>query len=432
MKTTKTTENIKVSTAYSTFSVLFYINRQKVKKSGLCPLMGRISINAEIFQFSAKMDVDPDLWDAHTCREKGKSRHALEVNRHIERLTNDISRYHADIVEEQGYVTAELVKNALNGIGRKKDNLLELFAEHNEEYTKRIGVNRVKRSIVAYKAVYKQLQNFLAIHYEAQDISLGQLTLSFIQNFDSYLRQEKGFTPYTVSSYTILLRKIIRRAISQGTLRINPFADYIPEQPPRKRRHMTQEELDKFMQVEIASQRVCHTRDMFVFATFTGLSYVDMCNLSEEHIRREKNGRLWIRIRRQKTGSECEILLLDIPLRIMEKYKSERKTEKIFNMVAISCVSVNLEKVARLCGIERRITYHMARHNFGTLVTLSQGVPLETVSRMMGHKCFRTTQIYARMTNRKVNEDMKRLATRIGNKYKAPEDTRTVSSRKKK
>lgn len=386
----------------------------------MCPLMGRISINAEMAQFSAGLDIDPKLWDAKAYRLTGRSRHAAKANYQIKQLTEKINRYYKQILDEQGYITAELVKNAIGGIGRKKENLLELFREHNDEYAKQVGVTRSPETMRNYISVYNQTQSFLCSHYHAKDIPMRQLELSFIEKFDSFMRIEQGFTAHTVSSYTIMLRKIIRRAISQGTLHKNPFAAYIPEQPPRKHRHMTREELDKFMNVSIASKRVCHTRDMFLFATFTGLSYADMCNLSEEHIH-EENGSLWIKIKRQKTSSPCNIPLLDVALQIMEKYKPERKGSKVFNMIYLSCMNVNLKKVARLCGIERTVTYHQSRHNFGTLVTLSQGVPLETVSQMMGHKCIKTTQIYAKLTRQKVNEDMKKLSDRIGGKYKLPD-----------
>lgn len=413
-----TKKNNHTTTAYSTFAVLFYINRQKIKKNGMCPLMGRISINAEIAQFSAGIDVDPKLWDAKTYRLTGRSRQAVEANFQIKQLREKINRYYKEILEEQGYITAELVKNAVSGIGRKKENLLELFREHNDEYAKQVGITRSPETMRNYISVYNQTKSFLRTHYNAEDIPLRQLELSFIEKFDSFMRIEQRFTAHTVSSYTIMLRKIIRRAISQGTLHKNPFASYIPEQPPRKRRHMTQEELDKFMNVSIASKSLCHTRDMFLFATFTGLSYADMCNLSEEHIHTEKDGSPWIKIKRQKTRSQCNIPLLDIPLQIMEKYKSERKGSKIFNMINLSCMNVNLKKIAKLCGIEKRITYHQSRHNFGALITLSQGVPMETVSQMMGHKCIKTTQIYAKLTRQKLNEDMKKLSSCIGEKYK--------------
>jgi len=404
--------------SYSTFAFLFYINRQKIKKNGMCPLMGRISINAEMVQFSAGIDIDPACWNAKNYRMRGRSRLAVKVNHHIEQLTKRIKRYYKEILDEQGYITAELVKNAVSGIGRKKENLLELFKEHNEEYAKQIGITRSEGSLRTYISVYKQVERFLHVHYGMEDMALRQLELSFIEKFDSYLRIERGLTAYTVSSYTIILRKMVRRAISQGILHRNPFASYIPEQPPRKRRHMTQEELNKFMDTPLSSQRLIHTRDMFLFSTFTGLSYADLRNLSEHHIHKERDGSLWIRIKRQKTGMECNIRLLELSRKIMDKYSLERKTEKIFNVIGISSMEANLKKIAAQCGIEKHITYHQSRHNFGTLITISQGVPLETVSQMMGHKCFRTTQIYAKLTRQKVNEDIKRVSERIGKKYK--------------
>lgn len=413
----KKDKNKNTGTAYSTFSAIFYINRNKIKKNGLCPLMGRISINTEVAQFSAKMDVDPSLWDAKAYRMKGKSRHAVEVNRHIEKMTADINRHYKDILDTQGYITAELVKNAVNGIGQKKETLMTLFEEHNEEYARQIGITRKKGSFKIYEAAFIQLRKYIQLYYGTEDIPLRKLEYSFIEKFDTYLRIERKYSAYTVSGYTIILRKIIRRAIGQGSLRCNPFAAYIPEQPPRKRRHMTQEELELFINTPVVSRPLCHTKDMFIFCCYTGLSYADLRNLSKEHIYREKDGSRWIKISRQKTGSECMIRLLDIPLQIMEKYAGERKTDKIFNVVGLSSTIVNLNKIARLCGIEKHITFHMARHNFATLITLSQGVPLETVSRMMGHKCMRTTQIYAKMTHQKINEDIKKLTERIGKKF---------------
>jgi len=426
---TDTIKNKEINTVYSTFAVLFYINRQKVKKNGLCPLMGRISINAEIAQFSAGIDIDPALWDAKAYRMTGKSRHAGEVNHHIKQLTESIKAYHKEILDEQGYITAELVKNAITGIGRKKENLLELFRQHNDEYGKQAGINRAEKYIVIYKTVYRHVERFILTHYGMEDIPLRKLELSFIEKFDTYLRVELGFSAHTISTYTIILRKMIRLAIGQGILRKNPFATFIPEQPPRKRRHMTQEELDKFMRTPISSKPLCHTRDMFVFSTFTGLSYADLCNLSQHHIYKERNGSMWIQIKRQKSGVECNIQLLDIPRQIIEKYKPERKDDRIFNTRCLNTVEVNLKKIAKLCGIEKQISYHMSRYNFATLITLSQGVPLETVSRMMGHKCFRTTQIYASLTRQKINEDMKRVSERIGRQYKLP-DNKTKNNEK--
>lgn len=410
------------SKRYSTFAVLFFINKAKIKKNGLCPVMGRISVNAEMTQFSAKIDIAPALWDAKSYRMKGKSKESVQANRELDKLTKEITGYYDELVAEQGYVTAELVKNMLLGIGRKQTSLLAILEEHNEEYKQRIGLNRKASTYKHYTVLYKHLSHFLQSKYDMKDIPLKQLTYSFIEEFDFYLRMEKRHSPSTIGGNMILLKKMVRRAINQGTLLRDPFAYYVPEQPPKKCRHMTTEELNKFMSTSIASDSLRHTRDMFIFGCFTGISYADLCNLSTEHISREDDGSLWIHMKRQKTGSECHVRLLDIPLQIIEKYKSERKGSEIFNIVKASTTNANLKRIAKLCGVERNITFHMSRHNFGTLITLSQGVPLETVSRMMGHLGIKTTQIYAKLTNQKINEDMKLLSDSLTNKFKVYED----------
>jgi site-specific recombinase XerD len=405
----------------STFTVLFYVNRDKVKQSGLCPVMGRITIDTKVAQFSTKTDVDSTLWDIKTGRAIGKNSQSILVNRAIDRLTQEINKFYTEMVDKQGYVTAELVKNALYGIGRKQDMLLKLFNEHNQEFKLRVGVNRVEDTYSSYLRSYRHLFNFLSQKYGMEDIALDKLNLNFIDAYDFYLRVDRQMTQNTILGHLIILKKIIRRAIHQGILNRDPFVNYIAEQPEKQRRHLKLEEIDKIMQVPIASKKVCHTRDMFIFCCFTGLAYSDIRNLSQINITTQTDGSLWINIKRQKTKSECNIRLLDIPKQIIDKYRNDRKSDKVFNMISLASICRNLEKIAILCGIEH-ITFHMARHNFGTHITLSQGVPIETVSRMMGHRSIATTQIYAKITNKKVNEDMKLLSERIADKYAVFED----------
>ena len=405
----------------STFTVLFYVNRDKVKQNGLCPVMGRITIDTKVAQFSTKADVDSTLWDIKTGRAIGKSSQAILVNRAIDHLTQEINKFYTEMVDKQGYVTAELVKNALYGIGRKQDMLLKLFNEHNQEFKLRVGVNRVEDTYSSYLRSYRHLFNFIRHKYDIEDIALDKLNLNFIDAYDFYLRVDRQMTQNTILGHLIILKKMIRRAIHQGILNRDPFVNYIAEQPEKQCRHLKSEEIDKIMQIHIESKKVCHTRDMFIFCCFTGLSYSDIRNLSQGHLTTQVDGSLWISIKRQKTKGECNIRLLDIPKQIIDKYRNDRKSDKVFNMISLASICRNLEKIAVLCGIEH-ITFHMARHNFGTHITLSQGVPIETVSRMMGHRSIATTQIYAKITNKKVNEDMKLLSERITDKYAVFED----------
>ncbi len=406
-----------------TFSVMFYINKTKIKKSGMCQVLGRITIDTGIAQIGTKVEIHPDIWDGKAGRAIGKSKQALTVNRTIDALKVKIDGHYNELVESRGFVTAEMVKNALNGIGHRPETLLKLFEEHNTEFAKRVGVNRVKETLWHYNRSYELLKMFIDEKLKAEDVTLRSLTLTFIDTFDLYLRVDRLLAQATIAGHLINLKKIVRRAVSQGTIKRDPFITFNPEQPPKKCRHLKAEEIDRLMKVHIENDRVRHTRDMFIFSTFTGLAHVDLTKLSDKHLIREDDDSLWIRINRSKTGAESNIKLLDIPIRIIEKYRNERKDDRIFNVAIIAAMCSHFRKLEKLCDIEH-ITFHMARHNFGTHITLSEGVPIETVSRMMGHSSISTTQLYAKITDKKLSEDSKRLSGRITGKYAVFEDER--------
>lgn len=308
----------------STFAILFYINRTKARKDGSCQLLCRLTIDTDVAQIGTKVTVDPSVWDGKAGRTIGKSKRALEVNQAIKVLSDKITDHYHQIQESLGFVNAEMIKNALLGVNQKQITLVKLFKEHNEEYEKRIGVDRVRESLYGYIRTLELLRLFLEEKYEQEDISLRSLNLTFIDAFDLYLRSERLLGQHSISNHLIYLKKMTRRAVSQGTLKRDPFSTFIPEQPERKCRHLTAEELERLMSIHIDEDNIRHTRDMFVFSTFTGLAYSDLYNLSEEHLKAESDGSLWIHIKRQKTKTACCIRLLELPLKIMDKYKNER------------------------------------------------------------------------------------------------------------
>lgn len=394
-----------------TFSILFYINRTKIRKDGLCQLLCKVSIDTEAEQIGTKVFVEPSVWNPNTGRADGRSRNALEVNGAIDRITEQLQTHHKAIKSSLGFVTAALVKNAIMGVAQKPLTLMKLFEEHNEEFRKRVGVDRKKEAYEAYQLSYKHLHSFLRNKQETEDVTLRSLNLSFIDAYDLYLRKDLGMQQKTIHQHLYNLKKIARRAVAQGILRRDPFHTVHPPLPPLRSRHLKLEELARVMESRIEDPRLERMRDWFVFSTFTGLAYVDLKRLSTEHLRQEADGHWWIHIKRQKTGTDSTIRLLDIPLQIIEKYRAERQSDCIFNVYSRQYVYLLMSELGKHCGIEK-LTFHRARHNFGTHITLSQGVPIETVSRMMGHKSISTTQIYAKVTDRKVDEDMKRLQER--------------------
>lgn len=391
----------------STFAILFYINRTKIRKDGTCQLLCKVSIDAEWEQIGTKASVNPDIWNPETGRADGRSENAVTVNRAIDELTREITNHYNHIKKSLGFVTAELVKNAVKGIGQKPVTLLALFREHNEEFKKRIGVDRIKETYDSYQRSYKHLAVFVQEKKGVEDITLRSLDKVFYDDFEIFLQTDCKMKPKTVHEHMYRLKKMTMRAVSQGTLRRDPYCRLHPELPKRKSRHLKLEDLKILMSTQIDKPNLQRVRDWFIFSTFTGLAYADLKRLSVNDITQAEDGSWWIHIKRQKTDTPSVIKLLDVPLRIIEKYKHERQGDKVFNLYAREY----LIRLTRELGEEYGfyLTFHKARHNFGTHMTLSLGVPLETVSKMMGHTNITTTQIYAQVTDKKVDEDMKRL-----------------------
>ena len=285
--------------------------------------------------------------------------------------------------------------------------MLALFREHNEEFKKRIGVDRIKETYDSYQRSYKHLAAFIQEKKGVEDITLRSLDKVFYDDFEIFLQTDCKMKPKTVHEHMYRLKKMTMRAVSQGTLRRDPYCRLHPELPKRKSRHLKLEDLKTLMSTQIDKPNLQRVRDWFIFSTFTGLAYADLKRLSVNDITQAEDGSWWIHIKRQKTDTPSVIKLLDVPLRIIEKYKHERQGDKVFNLYTREY----LIRLTRELGEEYGfyLTFHKARHNFGTHMTLSLGVPLETVSKMMGHTNITTTQIYAQVTDKKVDEDMKRL-----------------------
>ena len=396
----------------STFSIIFYLNSSKIKKDGCCPVMGRITVDGSKVQFSMKSGIHPDCWDAQKGRASAKDKASLVLNRKIEQTKQSAKLIYQDLQESIGFVTAEQVRNKLLGVNNKAELLLQLFEEHNREFEKRVNVDKTKSSLTFYQNTFDHLSDFIKSKYGKNDYPLKQVDISFCKNFNAFLRTEKHLAISTVSKHIVHLKRIVAIAVQQGTILHERIKAYTPEKPQWNYRHISGEELDKLLSTLINHPSVCFIRDMFIFSCFTGLSYIDIYNLSEQHLKEEDDGSLWICIDRQKTGITSLIRLLDIPVQIIEKYRPERKSEKLFNMMSKRGLDKCLRKVEQACTINH-LEFHSARHSFATLICISNGVPIETISRMMGHKSIRTTQIYAEIKNLKIDEDMKKLSERI-------------------
>lgn len=354
----------------STFAILFYINRTKVRKDGMCQLLCKVSIDAASAQIGTKVTVDPSIWNAEG-RAEGRSRNAVEVNKAIDVLTEQIKGHYKQINESLGFVTAEMVKNALKGIGQKPLTLLALFREHNEEFHKRVGKDRTKESYESYVRSYNHLEAFVQTKCEQQDVTLRSLNRDFYDKFDLYLRQDCGLAQKTVHEHLYRLKKMTKRAVSQGTLRCDPYGKLYPELPKRKSRHLKLDDLKKIMERQPQKRNLQRVRDWFIFCTFTGLCYADLRRLSESHITQAGDGSWWIHIDRQKTDTPSAIRLLDIPLQIIEKYRSERRGDKIFNTYHRMCITTKSSKTINV-SLSLFESFVVGNKQFSTLLLIRQ------------------------------------------------------------
>ena len=390
----------------STFKLLFYINRQKVKKNGRCPIMGRVTLDGKISQYSTGLEIEPDLWDAKVGKAftdgrkigniTGEKRNELNrLNSLLEALEEKAKSAYRKNVDSYGFVSAEIIKNAVTGKSEVKETLLSLFDEHNEEYARRVGIDRTRHSYVRYLTTRKHIYNFLQYKYDLEDIPLRSLTMGFMTDFTFYFSTVLRLKVSAYNDYLILLHKMTRLALKKHILKRDPFAGHRIEKVPVNHRHLNMEQLEKLLNAKLPTYRLCHTRDLFVFSVFTGIGRADLANLTEDNIITKEDGSKWIHIARQKTKAECHIKLLDIPLRIIEKYKGEGKDGKLFFVPQTCNLCRSLKNIAEQCDLGCHLTFYQARHSFATLICLSNGVPIETISKMMGHHSIRTTQIYA-------------------------------------
>ena len=386
--------------------VSFYLKKSEADEQGECPIMGRLNVGKySEAAFSVKMTAPESAW--LSGRATGKSARSREINRQLDEIRASALSIYQDLFALREKVSAEEVKCILLGMAYGQETLVAFFLRFIKKFEKKVGVNRVEGTATSYKYACSHLIQFLNKEYNLSDIPFTALDRSFIDKYDLHLRTDCRLGAGTILLLTTHLMTVIRRAKSAGILTSNPFAGYEAERPAREIKYLTEQELERIMSTPLHNRKLYHIRDLFLFSCFTGLAYADLKRLSEKDIIQKEDGSQWIRIRRKKTDVASYVRLLDIPLRIIEKYKPERRSDKIFNVYCRSYLIKLTKEVGKQYGFY--MTFHKARHNFGTHITLSLGIPIETVSRMMGHTSITTTQIYAEVKSRKVDEDTKAL-----------------------
>ncbi len=395
--------------------VAFYLKKNESDSVGRCPVMGRLTVGGSECVFSAKMLAPYSLWVSG--RAKGKSAEAVEINRRLDELRASALAVYREQSAVRKRVTAEEVKCLLLGMAFGQETLLGYFRSYIEHFEKRIGVNRTAKSACTYRCTCEHVERFLSERLRLSDIPFSALDRSFIDKFDLYLRTERKLAPNTIVLYMSRLHTIINKAIAAGIITADPFAGYEPPRSERKRRYLTREELRRLMTTPLPSSRLYLVRDLFLFSCYTGISYGDMCRLTAANLETAEDGTVWIKAAREKTNVEFEIPLLDLPRHIINKYRDIMSDGRLLPMYGNSELNRGLKHLAAACGIDRKLTFHMARHTYATEIMLSHGVPMETVSRMLGHSRVDTTQIYAQVTDNKIDTDTQSLDERIAERF---------------
>ena len=399
----------------STFSVIFYLKKDKVRKDGTSPIMGRITVDGTQAQFSCKLSIKPNLWGIKGGRMVGKSVTARETNRMLDKFRAAITRHYQEIMERDSFVTAEKVRNAFLGLEYRRQTLIKAYDLFLEDYAKKIDCGmKAKSTLYKYNAVYDHLKDFLQSHYHVRDIALKEILPTFITDFEAYLRADCRLSPNTVWLYTFPVRMLLHKAVENGWLMRYPFAGYEIHKEETEKGFLTKEELGQLINAPKMNFKRTFIRDLFLFCAFTGLAYIDLKNLREGNIvSNPLDGSVWIHTYRQKTGVETNVRLLDIPLQIMKKYKGLCEDGRVFPVPSYNSCKMILRTVMKKCCIRKHITWHMARHTMATVVCLSNGMPIESVSSVLGHKCISSTQIYAKITNEKLNKEMNILSEKL-------------------
>ena len=398
----------------STFKILFYADKGK-EKDGIVPIMGRITINGTQCQFSCKHSIPLDMWDVKGNCAKGRSKEALQLNPDLDNIKAQIIKHYQHLADREAFVTAEMVRNSYQGFGSEYETLLNAFEKDIASFKKRVGKDRVISTLWAMQLSRKDTASFIESHYRRKDISMMELTPDFIKDFAAYLSTERGLASGTIWQRCMWLKGVVMRAHYNGKIPRNPFAQFHISPNCKEREFLTEEELKQVMTHDFEDANLAFVRDIFVFICWTALAFVDVKNLTTDDIV-DINGDKWIVSHRHKTNVPYQVKLMDVPLQIIERYKHLQEDKYVFGKLNYWSICKKLKKVIAACGIEKQISLHCGRHSWATLA-LSKGMPIESVSRVLGHTNIVTTQIYARITSQKLNDDLTMLGDKLNKSF---------------
>jgi len=395
----------------ATFTVNYYINRGKIRNNGLAPIIARITVNKERAEFAIGRHVDPENWNTQQGYVISDTKESKEINSYLILVRSNILFKKRELEEDGKQITARILKNSYLGIDTENKTILNVFKEHNERVEGLVNKDFAPGTLERYKTCYKHVEDFIKLKYHQSDMKLQDINPMFVSNFEFYLKTTRNCCNNTTIKYIKNFKKIIRIALANGWMKADPFSNISYHLDEVDMAYLTETELKLLMNKNFELERLQQVKDVYIFCCFTGLAFVDVMNLKYTDIE-DKDGRLWIKKKRQKTKNWCAIPLLEPALILMEKYRMHpRCIAKGCVMPVITNQKMNayLKEISDLSGIKKNLSTHTARHTFATTVTLANQVSMEVVSKMLGHSGINMTKKYARVVDDLINRDMQKL-----------------------
>lgn len=393
------------------FKVSYYVRSNYENKQGKSPLMIRIFLNGEMLNVgSSGICIDKKLWDSSTSRMKGRSSESLNLNAQLDNISSSLQTIFKKHEFDED-LTLDKIKSIFLGKNKVKTTFVEFYDKYLEDIKAQVGAGKSIALYHKYSAARKHFVNFLHTKYGRKDLMPGELTHLIIHDFEIYLRTVVALKPNSATKTLKFFKTVVIFAQKCGVMTHDPFLNHHFHLEHVDRGFLTDDEIRRIMERDFDILRPEAVRDIFIFSCFCGLAYIDVAHLTRENIVTLDN-RKWIIINRQKTNVQSNIPLMEIPQMIITKYEGKTKDGRLLPVLSNQKINAYLKEIADLCGIKKQLSYHLARHTFATM-SLSKGVPIESVSKMLGHTNIKTTQIYARITNKKIEQDMMQAADKF-------------------
>lgn len=393
------------------FRVLFFLKKTRLLKNGEASVCMRITVNGTRVENNIRKSIDPALWSQAKETARGKSRRACDLNTYIEEARIKLYQIFCELEQQNRPITAHLLQELFFGQEKPEEvrTLLGTMQEHNDQCRALVGTDYALITVRRYESCRRYLAELIRQRYGKEDLPLAEVNGELVRAFAFYLKTEKGCQQNTVIRYMKCLKKITNLARANDWMAKDPFLGIRFHEKEVVREFLTMDELQTIYRKEFPLERLTLVRDVFIFAAFTGLAFIDVQQLAPEHIVRDNNGNLWIRKPRQKTKNMCNIPLLDIPQEILRKYANHPTCRKKGVLLPVPCnqkMNSYLKEIADICMIRKNLTTHCARHSYATSVCLANGVSLENVAKMLGHSNIKMTQHYARVLDSSILRDM--------------------------